>query len=78
MKRPVITGMRLLIVMGVSIAALGTFIVFKGPRVHSEGTVNVGPFHSTVHEQHTIPPLFGWVAIVGGVLLGIAGTQRKR
>ena len=81
MNRPTITGMRVLLVTGVLIVAVGAFILLADPRVHSEGEVHVGPFHSTVHEQHTVPPLFGWIAVVGGVLLAVAGglgERRKR
>jgi uncharacterized membrane protein YjfL (UPF0719 family) len=59
------------------LAALGAFIVFKGVVLHSVGIVNVGPFHSTVQEQHTVPPMFGWVAIAVGVLLAVAGGSGK-
>jgi hypothetical protein len=70
--------MRLLITTGVLLAALGAFIVVKGLSVRSEGTVSVGPIHGTVETRHAVPPLFGWVAIVGGVLLVIAGSRKKR
>jgi hypothetical protein len=65
--------MRLLIITGVLLAAFGVFIVLKGLQLHSTGLVSVGPFHSTVHEQHTVPAMFGWVGIVVGVLLTVAG-----
>ena len=78
MKFPTITAMRLLTLTGVLIIALGVFVVFQGPRVHSEGRVKVGPFHSTVHAQSTVPVVFGWVAIVAGVLVGFAGVVKKR
>jgi hypothetical protein len=71
-------GMRFLIITGILLAALGAFIVLKGVSVRSEGTVSIGPIHGTVQERHTIPPLLGWVAIVGGVLVVIAGTRQKR
>jgi hypothetical protein len=70
--------MRLLIVTGILLAGLGVFIVVNGLSVHSQGTVHVGPIHGTVDERHTLPALFGWVAIVGGVLLVVAGSRRKR
>jgi hypothetical protein len=78
MRLPIITGLRLLVITGILLAALGAFIVLKGVRLHSVGIFSVGPIHSTVQEQHTVPPLFGWVAIVGGMLLVIAGIRRKR
>jgi hypothetical protein len=70
--------MRLLMITGILLAALGAFIVVKGLTFKSEGSVSVGPIHGTVQERHTIPPLFGWVAIVGGVLLVVAGSRKKR
>jgi hypothetical protein len=70
--------MRLLIIAGSLAVALGAFIAFKGLTVQSQGTVSFGPIHSTVHEQHTVPALIGWVAMVGGVLLVVAGSRRKR
>jgi hypothetical protein len=77
-KAPIITGMRLLLVAGVLLAAIGIFVVLKGVQLHSTGLVNVGPFHSTVHEEHTLPPLFGWIAIVIGVVLAAAGGFGRR
>jgi len=78
MKRPTITGMGLLIVAGGLIVALGAFVVFGGSSVASEGIVKVGPFKSKVHAQSTVPPVFGWVAIVAGVLVVLAGVVKKR
>ena len=70
--------MRLLTVAGILLAALGACIVVKGLSFHSEGTVHFGPISGTVHEQHTVPAWFGWVALVGGVLLVVAGSRRQR
>jgi len=70
--------MRLLIITGILLAALGAFMVVKGVTLHSQGIVHVGPIHGTVDEQHRVPALLGWVAIVGGVLLVVAGSRRKR
>jgi len=78
MKFPSITAMRLLTVTGVLIVGLGAFVVLQGPRVQSEGIVKVGPFKSKVHAQSTVPVVFGWVAIVAGVLVGFAGVVKKR
>jgi ABC-type xylose transport system permease subunit len=65
-------------ITGILLAALGVFIVFKGVTFKSQGSVSVGPIHGTVQERHMVPALFGWVAIVGGVLLVVAGSRRKR
>ena len=71
--------MRRLIITGIAVAAFGAFIVvFPGLTIWPEGTASFGPIHSTVHEQHTVLALIGWVAIVGGVLLVVAGSRRKR
>ena len=70
--------MKLLIATGILLAGLGVFMLVKGVSLHSEGTVHVGPIHGTVDEHHTVPALLGWVAIVGGVLLVVAGSRRKR
>jgi len=63
---------------GILLATLGAFILVRGFTVHSQGTVSVGPIHGTVQEQHTAPALLGRVAIVGGVLLAVAGVRRRR
>ena len=70
--------MKLLLITGILLAALGAFVALKGLSFHSQGTVNVGPIHGTVQEQHLVPPLLGWVTIVGGVLLIVAGSRKKR
>ncbi len=71
--------MRRLIITGIVVAAFGAFIVvFPGLTIQPQGTVSFGPIHNTVHGQHTVPALIGWVAIVGGVLLVVAGSRRKR
>ena len=70
--------MRLLIITGICVAALGAFIVVKGGTLKSQGTLTVGPIHGTVQERHTVPAVLGWVAIVGGVLLVVAGSRKKR
>jgi len=71
--------MRRLIITGIVVAAFGAFIVvFAGLSIRPQGTASFGPIRSTVHEPHTGPALIGWVAIVGGVLLVVAGSRRKR
>jgi hypothetical protein len=70
--------MRLLLITGILLAGFGGFIVVKGLHFQSEGIVHVGPIHGTVHEEHAVPGWLGWVAIVGGVLLVVGGSRRKR
>jgi hypothetical protein len=69
--------MRLPIIAGIVLIAMGAFIVFQGLSLHSQGSFNVGPIHGTVQERHTIPVLFGWLAIVGGGLLTVAVARRR-
>ena len=70
--------MRLRIITGILLAGLGVFMLVKGVTLYSQRTVHFGPIHSTVQESHTVPALLGWVAIVGGVLLVVAGIRKKR
>ena len=77
-RHSIATVLKPLIIAGVLLAALGMFIVFKGLSFRSTGTYNVGPFHGGVQARSWIPPWVGWVAMVGGVLLVVAGARRKR
>ena len=70
--------MNLVIITGILLAALGAFTVVKGVSVQSKGTGSFGPIYSTVHEQHAVPAVMGWVAMVGGVLVIVAGLPRTR
>ena len=72
------SGLRLLMITGILLAALGVYVLVQGVTLKSEGSVSVGPIHGTVQERHKLPALFGWVAIVGGVLLVVAGSRKSR
>lgn len=77
MKRSIAMVMNPLIIAGVLLGGLGVFVVFKVFSFHSTGTYNVGPFHGDVQARSWVPPWVGAIAIVGGVLLVIAGARRK-
>jgi hypothetical protein len=41
--------------------------------------LDVGPIHATAEEQKhvSIPPLLGGLALVGGIILVVAGARRN-
>lgn len=45
-----------------------------------ETVVDIGPIHATAERQKTVPlpPVFGIVAVAGGVALVFAGSRRGR
>jgi uncharacterized membrane protein YidH (DUF202 family) len=63
-----------LIVVGVLVLAIG------GIRYTTrEKIVDVGPLHATADKQHNIPlsPIAGVVAVVGGIVLVVAGSRTR-
>ena len=73
MKSTALIGI-LLIVLG--IAALA----YQGiTYTHRETVVDLGPIHAEADRQHTIPlpPIIGIVAVVGGIVLVVAGAKGK-
>jgi hypothetical protein len=39
--------------------------------------LKVGDFHATMEERQTVPPWVGAVAVVGGIVLLVAGSRRR-
>ncbi|MEX0692418.1 MAG: hypothetical protein WD043_11305 [Gemmatimonadales bacterium] len=71
--------MRLLIIAGLVLAALGVFILTKGLTYGPESSVvRVGDFQMSAETERAIPPWAGWVAVLGGVALIGAGVGRRR
>ena len=72
MKPATVIGI-LLIVVGVVGFALGGFS-FK----HKEKVLDVGPIEATAEDKDTvpIPPILAGLALVGGVVLVVAGARR--
>jgi len=60
-------------VLGIVALAYGGISYTKHERV-----VDVGPIHATreKHETVPLPPVLGAVAVVGGVVLLVAGSKR--
>jgi len=72
MKSTALIGI-ILIVLG--IAALA----YQGiTYTRRETLVNIGPIHAEAERQHTIPlpPIIGVAAVVGGIVLLVAGVRK--
>lgn len=73
MKPITIAGM-VLIILGVLALA------YQGINYNRQETVmNVGPMHvsTETHERLPLPPILGGLALVGGVVLVIAGSRKN-
>ena len=67
------------LIVGILLAVLGAFIVFRGLSYGSQRSViRVGDVQASVEGQRAVPVWVGGVAIVGGVLLVGAGLRRSR
>ena len=62
----------ILIVLGLIGLAWGGFTYTTREKV-----VNIGPIHATREETHSVPlpPIVGAVALIGGVVLLVAGRK---
>ena len=62
-----------LIVLGLAGLAWGGFTYTTREKV-----VDIGPIHATRDQTHTVllPPLAGAVALIGGIVLLVAGRKR--
>jgi hypothetical protein len=73
MKTATLAGLALLVLGVISLAYQGiTYTTHKK-------VVDIGPIQATKEEKQTIPlpPLLGGIALVGGVVLLMAGTKRN-
>ena len=66
--------------IGVALIVFGlAALVYQGITYTSRETViDIGPIHATADRQRTLPlpPVVGSVAVVGGILLLIAGVRK--
>jgi hypothetical protein len=64
-----------LIVLGVLIFAYGGFSFTKREKV-----LDIGPIEATAEtrERVPLPPILGGAAVVGGIVLVVAGSRRRR
>jgi hypothetical protein len=71
--------MKLLLIAGIALAALGIFILTTGLTYGSEGSVlTVGDFQVSAEAERAVPPWAGWLAVFSGVALIGAGAGRPR
>jgi hypothetical protein len=66
-------------VLGIILVVLGV-ISFAYQGIHyttNKKVADLGPLHATKEEHHTIPlpPILGGLALVGGIVLVIAGAK---
>ena len=73
--------MRPLAVAGIVLVVLGLVaLAYQGITYTSRETVvDIGPLHATADRQKTVPlpPVLGIVAVMGGVVLLIAGVRNS-
>ena len=72
MKSTALIGV-ILIVLGIAALAYQGITYTK-----KEAVVNIGPIHAEAERQHTIPipPIIGVAAVVGGIVLLVAGARK--
>jgi uncharacterized membrane protein len=73
MKPAMMIGILLIVLGGLALAYQG-FNYTKQEKV-----LDIGPLHATAEEQKhvSIPPLLGGLALVGGIVLVIAGSRKN-
>jgi hypothetical protein len=68
-------------IVGVVLVVLGVMaLIYQGITYTSRETViDLGPLHATADRQKTLPlpPVFGAIAVAGGVALLIVGVRRQ-
>jgi drug/metabolite transporter (DMT)-like permease len=70
--------MRPLTIAGIIVIVFGVFVLVRGASLTSRrGVLKVGDVKVTAEEQQSIPPWAGWVAIVAGGALAVAGARRR-
>lgn len=77
----VVKLMKSMTLAGVLLAVLGLLaLIYQGfTYTHREKVLDVGPIHATRDEQEHVPlpPIIGGLALVGGVVLMVAGAKQK-
>jgi uncharacterized membrane protein len=72
MKPAMMLGILLVVLGGLALAYQGF------SYTHQAKVLGVGPIHATAEEQKhvSIPPILGGLALVGGILLLVAGSRK--
>ena len=58
----------------------GLVLAYQGFNyTHQEKVIDIGPIHATAEEQKhvSIPPILGALALVGGIVMVVAGTRKN-
>jgi uncharacterized membrane protein len=73
MKPAMMLGILLIVLGGLALAYQG-FNYTKQEKV-----LDIGPIHATAEEQKhvSIPPILGGLALIGGIVLVIAGSRKN-
>lgn len=73
--------MKSMSLVGILLVVLGALaLAYQGiTYTHREKVLDVGPIHATkdTQEQIPLPPIIGGLALLGGVVLLIAGAKQK-
>lgn len=72
--KPIILAGILLVVLG------GLALAYQGFNyTHRENVMDVGPMHVSRedHDQVSIPPILGGLALAGGIVLLVVGAKKK-
>ena len=71
--------MKPIVFAGIVVAVLGAIVLTNGIRYSSQrSVVKVGDFQASVQEQRTIPTWVGGAALIGGVLMVVAGLRGRK
>ena len=70
--------MRLRLIAGIALLAIGAFVLLRGVNFTSRHNVlEVGDFKVSATERQAIPPWVGGVAMVAGLALLVAGMRKR-
>ena len=66
------------LVAGIVLLGLGGFVLLRGANFTTrENVVKVGDMQITAKEKQTVPPWTGGIAVVAGLVLVVAGAQKR-
>jgi uncharacterized membrane protein len=72
--------MRAISLVGILLVVLGALaLAYQGiTYTHREKVIDLGPIHATEDKQERIPlpPILGGLALVGGIVLLVAGAKK--
>ena len=73
--------MKPVMMIGILLAVLGALaLAYQGFNyTRQEKVIDVGPIHATAERQEhvSVPPILGGLALVGGILLVVAGARKN-